>query len=221
MEPVARTRAGYPGISPPASDRPLVLDFYCAKARLAIEIDGASHDMGDRPQRDQRRDDWLGKHGITVLRIAARDLARIDEVADAITRMAEEMAPPERPLHRPRKSGLPRLANYHAHPGEAPDARAVPLPRFAGEDSSEQAATSAHTHSSSMRLPCPPSRSPTDSLVALGRVAAVQGGFLLKKVSCGERVRARFERHRRKKSAWRISLDSLILGPIEARLKAP
>ena len=28
---------------------PYVLDFYCAKARLAVEIDGASHDMGDRP----------------------------------------------------------------------------------------------------------------------------------------------------------------------------
>src|SRR5579862_1871331 len=34
---------------------PYVLDFYCAKARLAVEIDGASHDMGDRPQRDIRR----------------------------------------------------------------------------------------------------------------------------------------------------------------------
>jgi very-short-patch-repair endonuclease len=38
---------------------PYVLDFYCAKARLAIEIDGISHDLGDHPQRDQRRDAWL------------------------------------------------------------------------------------------------------------------------------------------------------------------
>ena len=29
---------------------PYVLDFYCAKPRLAIEIDGLSHDMGDRPR---------------------------------------------------------------------------------------------------------------------------------------------------------------------------
>jgi very-short-patch-repair endonuclease len=29
-----------------------VLDFYCAGARLAVEIDGLSHDLGDRPQRD-------------------------------------------------------------------------------------------------------------------------------------------------------------------------
>jgi len=28
---------------------PYVVDFYCAKANLAVEIDGMSHDMGDRP----------------------------------------------------------------------------------------------------------------------------------------------------------------------------
>jgi len=68
---------------------PYVLDFYCTKARLAIEIDGASHDMGDRPQRDIRRDAWLEAHGVTVLHIAAGDLTRrIDDAADAIVRMA-------------------------------------------------------------------------------------------------------------------------------------
>jgi very-short-patch-repair endonuclease len=33
-----------------------ILDFYCHEARLAVEIDGYSHDVADRPQRDQRRD---------------------------------------------------------------------------------------------------------------------------------------------------------------------
>jgi len=42
---------------------PYVIDFYCATARLAIEIDGASHDMGDRPYRDARRDAWLSARG--------------------------------------------------------------------------------------------------------------------------------------------------------------
>ena len=70
---------------------PYVLDFYCAKARLAIEIDGASHDMGDRPQRDERRDAWLAKHGVTVVRISTNELTKqIDEAADAIVRMAAE-----------------------------------------------------------------------------------------------------------------------------------
>jgi very-short-patch-repair endonuclease len=65
------------------------VDFYCAKARLAIEIDGASHDMGNRPDRDFLRDTWLEQQGVTVIRIAATELTRnIDEVADAIVRMA-------------------------------------------------------------------------------------------------------------------------------------
>jgi very-short-patch-repair endonuclease len=71
---------------------PYVLDFYCAKARLAIELDGASHDMGNRPQRDIQRDAWLKAHGFTVLRIAANELTRgIDEAADAIVRMAMDL----------------------------------------------------------------------------------------------------------------------------------
>jgi very-short-patch-repair endonuclease len=71
---------------------PYVLDFYCAKARLAIELDGASHDMGDRPRRDIRRDQWLRKRGVTVLRIPVSELPRqIDEAADAAVRLALEL----------------------------------------------------------------------------------------------------------------------------------
>jgi very-short-patch-repair endonuclease len=70
---------------------PYVLDFYCAKANLAIEIDGVSHDMADRPRRDERRDAWLKKQGVTVVRIPAAELMRgVDEAADAIVRLAAE-----------------------------------------------------------------------------------------------------------------------------------
>ena len=71
---------------------PYVLDFYCARANLAVEIDGISHTMGDRPQHDERRDAWLKKHGVTVVRIPAAELAHnVDEAADAIVRLATEM----------------------------------------------------------------------------------------------------------------------------------
>jgi very-short-patch-repair endonuclease len=70
---------------------PYVLDFYCAKARLAIEIDGIGHDMGARPQRDLRRDAWLAAHGVTVVRIAASDVTReVEEAVAAISRLAAE-----------------------------------------------------------------------------------------------------------------------------------
>jgi very-short-patch-repair endonuclease len=45
---------------------PYVLDFYCEAGRLAVEVDGASHSLGDRPQRDERRDAWLRAEGITT-----------------------------------------------------------------------------------------------------------------------------------------------------------
>jgi very-short-patch-repair endonuclease len=53
---------------------PYVLDFYCAKARLVIEVDGEAHDRGDRPERDARRDVWLTEQGVATLRIRATDV---------------------------------------------------------------------------------------------------------------------------------------------------
>jgi len=66
-----------------------VLDFYCAKARFAVEVDGIGHDMGDRPQRDLRREAWLRSEGVSILHIPASEVMRaIDDVADAIVRAA-------------------------------------------------------------------------------------------------------------------------------------
>jgi len=71
---------------------PYVLDFYCAKAQLAVEIDGLSHDFGDRPERDFRRDAWLQGRGITVMRLPAVEIGhRIDEVVDGIVRSAQAL----------------------------------------------------------------------------------------------------------------------------------
>ena len=36
-----------------------VLDFYCASARLAVEVDGSHHDLPGQIAHDQRRDRWL------------------------------------------------------------------------------------------------------------------------------------------------------------------
>jgi very-short-patch-repair endonuclease len=50
---------------------PYVLDFYCETARLCVEIDGASHSVDDRPERDERRDAWLAGQEIRTLRLRA------------------------------------------------------------------------------------------------------------------------------------------------------
>jgi very-short-patch-repair endonuclease len=100
-----RLRARAP-VSPPFRRQhpigPYVLDFYCAKARLAVEIDGMSHDLEDRPERDLRRDAWLANQGVRVMRIAAVEvLAAPDDVTDGIVRTATEMIEDRasRPLH--------------------------------------------------------------------------------------------------------------------------
>jgi very-short-patch-repair endonuclease len=68
-----------------------VLDFFCARANLAIEIDGISHDMGDQPQSDEERDSWLAERRIDTVRIPARDvLADPSAVAESIVAFARD-----------------------------------------------------------------------------------------------------------------------------------
>lgn len=68
---------------------PYVLDFYCAAARLIIEVDGTAHDMADRPARDAARTAWLNQRGLEVVRVPARDILRdVTSVADGLLRHA-------------------------------------------------------------------------------------------------------------------------------------
>ncbi|MCP3730208.1 endonuclease domain-containing protein [Sphingomonas sp. MG17] len=51
-----------------------VLDFYCAPARLCIEVDGEAHERGDRPEHDAKRDAWLMSKGVRTVRYPAREV---------------------------------------------------------------------------------------------------------------------------------------------------
>ena len=53
---------------------PYILDFYCPAAKLAIEVDGEAHGMGENPARDSGRDEWLQERGLRICRIPARHL---------------------------------------------------------------------------------------------------------------------------------------------------
>jgi very-short-patch-repair endonuclease len=55
---------------------PYSLDFYCPAAALCIEVDGKAHDMGDNPERDERRDAWLAEQGVLTIRIPADEVLR-------------------------------------------------------------------------------------------------------------------------------------------------
>ncbi len=66
---------------------PYVHDFYCDELRLAVEIDGQSHEHADCVVHDQRRTDWLNRQGVQVVRLAARDvLADMDGALGIIRR---------------------------------------------------------------------------------------------------------------------------------------
>jgi very-short-patch-repair endonuclease len=74
-----------------------ILDFYCAAIRLNVEVDGDSHDMGDNPAADERRDAWLRRQGITVLRFMAADVMRdVESVLTAIHVAAAQIPPPRK-----------------------------------------------------------------------------------------------------------------------------
>ena len=93
----ARLKGADPHIRKQHPVGPYILDFYCASRKLAIEVDGFAHDMGNRPQRDEARTAWLNERGIEVVRIPARDvLADPDSIADALIQLCAT------PLHHPR-----------------------------------------------------------------------------------------------------------------------
>ncbi|WP_414644883.1 endonuclease domain-containing protein [Brevundimonas sp.] len=70
---------------------PYILDFYCAAARLAIEVDGRGHEHPDQIARDRRRTRWLAAQGIRVMRIAAHDVRdELDGVLGFIARVVRE-----------------------------------------------------------------------------------------------------------------------------------
>ncbi|MBE6951592.1 MAG: endonuclease domain-containing protein [Ruminococcaceae bacterium] len=53
-----------------------IVDFYCAKAKLVIELDGSQHYEPQNQQEDQLRTEYLEKFGVTVLRFANSDITR-------------------------------------------------------------------------------------------------------------------------------------------------
>ena len=81
-------------------------DFYCAAAKLIIEVDGIAHDMGDRPARDLTRTAALEAQGFRILRVPAFDILRnADEAAAAVVAYAAPPPPP--PAQEGRRSPSP------------------------------------------------------------------------------------------------------------------
>ena len=64
---------------------PFIADFYCAAARLVVELDGGQHFESRGELDDARRTRWLDERGIRVLRFTNTEALREpDAVVDAI-----------------------------------------------------------------------------------------------------------------------------------------
>ena len=65
-----------------------IVDFYCAKARLVIELDGEEHHTGEKLMYDKNRTDYLEKEGLSVLRFTNKEVdchfSRICEAIDHV-----------------------------------------------------------------------------------------------------------------------------------------
>lgn len=51
-----------------------IADFYCHKAKLAVEVDGSIHDIEDIRARDSGREDEFAKYGILTIRFTNEEI---------------------------------------------------------------------------------------------------------------------------------------------------
>ena len=68
-----------------------IVDFYCHKAKLVIELDGSQHYEAESMQQDKVRTTYLENKGLRVLRFTNLDiLQRFSAVCEVIDRVVSE-----------------------------------------------------------------------------------------------------------------------------------
>jgi very-short-patch-repair endonuclease len=62
-----------------------IVDFYCPKAKLVIEIDGGQHCNGQQIKKDKVRDNYMREHKLKVLRFWDKEVfANLEGVIERI-----------------------------------------------------------------------------------------------------------------------------------------
>ncbi|MDQ2804354.1 MAG: endonuclease domain-containing protein [Pseudomonadota bacterium] len=71
---------------------PYIADFYCPRARLVVEVDGATH---ADPLTDAARNEWMRVRGLRVLRLWNNDvMGNLAGVLATILSAARQTLPP-------------------------------------------------------------------------------------------------------------------------------
>ena len=72
-----------------------IVDFFCPRAKLVIEIDGSQHFSDEMTEYDRIRDEHMGSLGLRVLRFTNTDvLTHTDGVVERIEEEIREENPP-------------------------------------------------------------------------------------------------------------------------------
>lgn len=75
-----------------------VIEFYCPKSKLAIEVDGDSHFVEGAKERDRERQTIIETFGITFLRFTNREIYKnIEGVLDKIMEYIQLQSPSSPP----------------------------------------------------------------------------------------------------------------------------
>ncbi|MBE6943867.1 MAG: endonuclease domain-containing protein [Ruminococcaceae bacterium] len=72
-----------------------IVDFYCAQAKLVIELDGSQHYEDEELIKDTERTAFLEGYGLTVIRIPNNEINRnFRGVCEYIDAILEDTTPP-------------------------------------------------------------------------------------------------------------------------------
>ena len=76
-----------------------IIDFYCASAKLAIELDGSGHYTPESMKKDDERTTMLQRYGIEVIRFCNLDIDKhfyevCTVIDDAVKRRYRRGTPP-------------------------------------------------------------------------------------------------------------------------------
>jgi len=75
-----------------------IVDFYCPRAKLVVEVDGGQHFTDDGHKHDGIRDDYLNSLGLKVLRFSNYEV--LSNIEGVVERIVDEI-----PLNPPFPKG--------------------------------------------------------------------------------------------------------------------
>ena len=74
---------------------PYIVDFYCHRGALVVEVDGGQHGMPEQRRYDGLRTKFLERQGLCVLRFSNRDVSdNFAGVCETIAQKLSERLPP-------------------------------------------------------------------------------------------------------------------------------